>query len=77
MEENVIKLIDELSDEIRSEISADYSRWDKPVSVWENMVQSMKDFVLRDGGRTKALTNSIKNYINISDEEYISLFGED
>ena len=76
-EENVIKLIDELSDEIRSEISADYSRWDKPVSVWENMVQSMKDFVLRDGGRTKALTNSIKNYINISDEEYISLFGED
>ena len=68
--ENVLSMIDSLSDQIRPEIYADRVRWGGTVDGWEKMVGSMKYFVNAESGRARTLVFGIKRYIAINDADF-------
>ncbi len=85
-DENVVALIDSLADELRPEIPRDRTRWalgggGDTVEHWETgaeMVQSLRDYVTRKGGRAQLIADSFINHSNLTSAErsqYFSDFG--
>ncbi len=74
---NVRSLLNSLSDEIRSEIPRDYDRWYGTFEAWENMIKKhLIPFIEMDEGRARWIAWCIRDYIDISDEEFERLFGD-
>lgn len=76
-DENVRALINSLADEISSEIPRDYDRWYGTVEAWENMIEKhLIRFLELEDGRARTMAYLIREYIDISDEEFDRLFGD-
>ena len=75
-DENVLALIDQLADELRPEIARDREKWGGSLERWESMVQDLRDYVTRAGGRAKLLVKSLYGQISLTDAEKQEYFGE-
>ena len=82
--ENVLALIDKLADELRPEIQRDRERWAlggsaDNVDYWEHgyqMIDYMRDYVTRKGGRAMILVNSFLSHADLTAEEKEQYFRE-
>ena len=83
-DENVVALIDSLADQLRPEIPRDRERWalggaGDTVEHWETgaeMVQSLRDFVTRKGGRAQQILDSFLSHSNLTSAEKEQYFGD-
>lgn len=75
--ENVLREIDLLAEEIRAEMPRDYERWGGNPSRWDEMLDNyLREFVTCGFGRAKRLALSITGYISVPPERYQELFGD-
>lgn len=83
--DKVLALIDELADQIRPEIDRDRVRWAQGNSsadtadYWEHgyqMVDYLRDFVTRKGGRAQQLVSSFISHSSLTAEEQHRYFDE-
>ena len=84
-DEEVIKLIDDLADQLRPEIQRDRERWAKggglgdSVEFWEHgfqMVDYLRDFVTRKSGRAAGMVSSFIAHTKLTQEEIEQYFGD-
>ena len=73
-EDHFLQVLDQLTDQIRSEIPADRERWGRSVSKWETEIQKIRDFV-KDGKRIKILKQNLKEHFQLSEDEMSRYFG--
>ena len=73
-EEHFLQVLDQLTDQIRSEMPADRERWGRSVSKWETEIQKLRDFV-KDGKRINILKEDLKEYFSLSEAEMTQYFG--
>lgn len=71
-DENVLALIDEMADTIRSEMVWEEMRWETPVYGWEFMVDYMRDFC---DGRAKQMIDSLCTQLHFTPEQREAYFG--
>lgn len=74
--EHVLALIDELASQIRPEIPRDRERWGGSLENWEKMVNGLKNYVTRAGGRDYQVADAVKGYIGISSSAWDDRFGD-
>ncbi len=73
-DENVIALIDEMSDTIRSEATWEAARWERsPVYGWESTVDYMRNFC---DGRAQEMIDSLCSLLHFTPEQRQAYFGE-
>ena len=83
-DENVLALIDSLADELRPEMQRNRERWalggaGDNVEHWETgaeMVQSLRDYVTRKGGRAAQIAQSFINHADLTSAEIEQYFGD-
>ena len=83
-DENVLALIDSLADELRPEMQRNRERWalggsGDTVEHWENgaeMVQYLRDYVSRKGGRAAQIAQSFINHADLTSAEIEQYFGD-
>ena len=86
-DENVLKLIDQFTEELRPEMDRDRKRWAHgnarldSADGWENKwddgsVTWLRDFVTRKGGRAYLLANSFLNHSDLEKAEREQYFGD-
>ena len=73
-EENVLRRIDELCDEIRDEVPREKQRWGGSVQNWEQNVQNIRDFITAPG-RVKELIDDACFYLGVGPEEKEQYFA--
>ncbi len=73
-EEHFLQTLDQLTEQIRSEIPADRDRWGYSVTRWDKEIQKIRDFV-KDGKRIAILKADLKTYFTLSDDEMTTYFG--
>ena len=73
-EEHFLQVLDQLTDQIHSEIPADRERWGRSVAKWETEIQKIRDFV-KDGKRIDILKEDLKEYCSLSEAEMTQYFG--
>ena len=73
-EEHFLQVLDQLADQIRSEMPADRERWGRSVSKWEKEMQKLRDFV-EDGKRIEVLKEDLKERFGLSQEDMTRYFG--
>ena len=83
--ENVLALIDELADQLRPEIARDRVRWAQgnqaadTADYWEHgyqMVDYLRDYVTRKGGRARQLVGSFVAHTSLTAEEQHRFFDD-
>lgn len=83
-DENVLALIDSLADELRPEMQRNRERWalggsGDSVEHWETgaeMVQYLRDYVSRKGGRAAQIAQSFINHADLTSAEIEQYFGD-
>ena len=83
-DENVVALIDSLADELRPEMQRNRERWalggaGDTVEHWETgaeMVQSLRDYVTRKGGRAAQIAQSFISHSDLTSAEREQYFGD-
>lgn len=73
--ENVLAIIDSFEEQLSPEIARDRAKWGSTQERWESMVDDLREYVTRKGGRAKLIVNSLMSRINISAEEKEQFFG--
>ena len=68
-DEEVIRRIDEAEEILRPEIERDSLRWGKNPKAWPSVVQSLRNFVLYDGGRAKLMVKWLSMSLRLSAEQ--------
>ena len=71
-DENMLKRLESMADEIRSEVTRDAARWNYPVSGWERFYKDMVKFV---DGRAIEMINSFCVEANFTKSEKADYFG--
>lgn len=73
-EEHFLQVLDQLTEQIRSEMPADRERWGRSVSKWNKEMQKLRDFV-KGGKRIEVLKEDLKERFGLSQEDMTRYFG--
>ena len=73
--ENVLSLIDQFESEITDEMYRDRTRWGGTYTGWQALVQELRTYVTQNNGRARAICNSLRSFLYMTDAEYQEYFG--
>jgi len=73
-ETHIIKCLENIEDQIRSEMPRDRERWGKTMKSWETNMQKLRDFV-KDDIRTEYVLKDLQKYFSLTDAQMESYFA--
>ena len=73
--DNVVALIDRLADELRPEVARDRAKWGGSLERWESMVDDLREYVTRRGGRALLIVDSLLSRVSLTEAERQEFFG--
>ena len=74
-DENALKLIDELADQLRPEVERDHALWGGSLKSWERMVEHLREYIRNDSGRANYMVDNLRNSGFVKRDEMAEYFG--